>query len=69
MTHSMGADPRCGACQAPVVTGPEGGYVCGQCWHLEEPPGYEEQRAAGLARARARREARTAARRAQQQHS
>ncbi|MBB1243981.1 hypothetical protein GL263_10490 [Streptomyces durbertensis] len=54
----------CAQCGWPVIEGPEGGYACGQCLHTVEPPGYEERRVAGQARAREVREARTARRRA-----
>ncbi len=30
--------PRCGKCRKLVELGPEGGYVCGSCWHVVPPP-------------------------------
>lgn len=54
---------RCENCQQPVIEGPEGGYVCGLCFHLVEPNGYSTTRAEGVKAAAAQRRARTLARR------
>ncbi|AEW99445.1 hypothetical protein SCATT_p12520 (plasmid) [Streptantibioticus cattleyicolor NRRL 8057 = DSM 46488] len=58
-----GEGRRCEKCHQPVVEGPEGGYVCGLCFHLVEPDGYAERRAAGVEAAAAQRRARTLDRR------
>lgn len=54
----------CEMCKNPVVEGPEGGYVCGLCYHVVEPHGYAERRAQGVRAAAEARRARTLARRA-----
>lgn len=54
----------CEMCKNPVVGGPEGGYVCGLCYHVVEPHGYAERRAEGVRAAAEVRRARTLARRA-----
>lgn len=54
----------CEMCKNPVVEGPEGGYVCGLCYHVVEPYGYAERRAEGVKAAAEARRARTKARRA-----
>lgn len=55
---------HCSHCGTVVIIGPEGGYVCGQCYFVVEPDGYERTRRAGLARVRAERLERQARRRA-----
>lgn len=57
------AGPICEMCRNPVVEGPEGGYVCGLCYHVLEPHGYVERRAEGVRAAAEARRARTEARR------
>jgi hypothetical protein len=57
---------RCEKCQQSVIEGPEGGYVCGLCFHVVEPHGYAERRAEGVKRAAEQRRACTQARRGQQ---
>jgi hypothetical protein len=57
-------DLICEMCKNPVVAGPEGGYVCGLCYHVVEPHGYAERRAEGVRAAAEARRARTLARRA-----
>ncbi len=54
----------CSACGLPVIEGPKGGYVCGQCLHTVEPDGYAEERVEGLQLVAAARKERTQARRA-----
>ncbi|MFE0458801.1 hypothetical protein ACFW1A_06015 [Kitasatospora sp. NPDC058965] len=34
----------CASCGTPVSEGPEGGYVCGACFHVVEPLGADEAR-------------------------
>ncbi|MFE9427342.1 hypothetical protein ACFYNO_30725 [Kitasatospora sp. NPDC006697] len=34
----------CESCGTPVTEGPEGGYVCGACFHVVEPRGADEAR-------------------------
>ncbi|WP_035851538.1 hypothetical protein [Kitasatospora azatica] len=36
----------CASCGTPVSEGPEGGYVCGACFHVVEPLGADEARKA-----------------------
>lgn len=57
----------CKDCLNPVIEGPEGGYVCGQCFHVVEPNGYAERRAEGVRRAAEERRIRTEERRARAQ--
>lgn len=54
----------CKDCLNPVIEGPEGGYVCGQCFHVVEPNGYAERRAEGVKKAAEERRIRTEERRA-----
>jgi hypothetical protein len=34
----------CASCGTPVSEGPEGGYVCGACFHVVEPMGADAAR-------------------------
>ncbi|MDT3399260.1 hypothetical protein RKE29_21850 [Streptomyces sp. B1866] len=68
MSESPSSDAaavRCEMCKNPVLEGPEGGYVCGLCFHVVEPPGYAQRRAEGVRKAAEARKARTLARRRQ----
>lgn len=57
---------RCEMCLSPVIEGPEGGYVCGLCFHVVEPNGYAERRIQGIKAAAEARRARTLDRRKHQ---
>lgn len=45
---------HCGACGGQVEDGPEGGYVCGNCGHVVEPPGRVRERHARVRERRGR---------------
>ncbi|MCZ4095682.1 MULTISPECIES: hypothetical protein [unclassified Streptomyces] len=59
----MSPTMRCSNCLQPVIEGPEGGYVCGLCYHLVEPDGYEVRRKEGVKRAAEARQERAEVRR------
>lgn len=61
-TH-MSPTMRCDQCLQPVIEGPDGGYVCGLCYHVVEPWGYEERRKEGVRQAAEVRREKTAVRR------
>lgn len=54
---------KCSECGWPVIEGPDGGYVCGQCLHTVLPDGYDQRRYEGLVAAREERLRRQYARR------
>jgi hypothetical protein len=57
---STDTDTTCIWCGALAQVGPDGGYVCGQCYYVALPPGYTAAAETGRERIRSERAVRKA---------